>query len=268
MSRIYYFSGTGNSLRIADSLSQQLSGCIALPVVAEFPAAAKERLSGTIGFVFPVHAFSLPTIVTAFLERLEFEKDAYVFAIATRMGSSCRAFENMDAILQKKGVQLSASWFLNMPNNYLTLLPLSDAQEAAKLNAEAEEKLPDIAEIVRARQIFSERDPHYSFFEKNMMFPILSGLYNSTNYFGMENKFHTDEKCNGCGLCARVCPSFKITMSAGKPVWQRDVRCYHCLACIHYCPQKAIQINNATKKAGRYHHPEVSASRIEAQKHQ
>lgn len=266
MTKIFYFSGTGNSLHLANQLSEQIEDSVALSIVSRLSQRTEESLSGSVGFVFPVHAFSMPGAVKEFIKSLTFDKDTYIFAIATRMGSACRVFEDMDIILGEKGAGLSAKWFVNMPNNYLTLLPLSDEKEAKKLNLEAEDELSKIAETIKEKRISHEKDPHYSFIETNVLFPILSKVYNKTNYFGLENKFYADETCSGCSLCSNLCLSSKIVMNDGKPVWQKDVKCYHCLGCIHYCPKKAIQINKKTKKADRYHHPQISAKQIGKQK--
>jgi Pyruvate/2-oxoacid:ferredoxin oxidoreductase delta subunit len=51
------------------------------------------------------------------------------------------------------------------------------------------------------------------------------------------------------------------------PDWQKDVPCYYCFACIHFCPAHAIQIKGGkTSKKSRYHHPSVDAADIAAQK--
>ena len=50
--------------------------------------------------------------------------------------------------------------------------------------------------------------------------------------------FQTNEKCTGCGLCARQCPTGSLAMRAGKPVWSET--CEQCMRCYNYCPQRAI----------------------------
>ncbi|MDR1200893.1 MAG: 4Fe-4S binding protein [Tannerellaceae bacterium] len=43
-------------------------------------------------------------------------------------------------------------------------------------------------------------------------------------------------------------------MAGHKPTWQKD-RCIQCLACLHRCPQKAIQHKKRTEKRDRYVNP-------------
>jgi len=71
----------------------------------------------------------------------------------------------------------------------------------------------------------------------------------------MDRDFWTDNKCNGCEICGRVCPVGNIVFESGKPAWQH--RCEQCLACIQWCPQEAIQYGKKTPAYERYHHPEV-----------
>lgn len=265
MTKLFYFSGTGNSLHLTSRLSEQIEDSVTVSMATD-ASIKQEKLLGTVGFIFPVHAFSLPKAVEAFIKNLTFDEDTYIFAIATRMGSSCKVFQEINKILEKQKVKLSAHWFVDMPNNYLTLLPLSDEEKVLEINKEADVKLNEIATIVNEQKKCFEKDSHYSFLETNILFPMLSKVYKKTNYFGLENKFHVEDTCNNCSLCKNICLSSKIQMKDDKPYWQKDVKCYHCLACIHYCPKQAIQLSKKTKKIGRYHHQEVSAKQIEAQK--
>jgi MinD superfamily P-loop ATPase len=100
--------------------------------------------------------------------------------------------------------------------------------------------------------------------------PVINGLivnmHNSMikNIHGQDKKYWVDQNCNGCGICEQVCPVKNIVMNNGRPSWTHS--CEACLACLHWCPQTAIQYGKVPAKHGRYHNPEVSIREIIAQK--
>ena len=93
-----------------------------------------------------------------------------------------------------------------------------------------------------------------------------------SEYIGGVNYFCSDSKCKGCGTCEKVCLSGKIKMSDKKPVWQKNVFCYMCYACVNFCPAQSVQINDIpfvksyTRENGRYPHPYATAKDIAGQK--
>jgi formate hydrogenlyase subunit 6/NADH:ubiquinone oxidoreductase subunit I len=84
--------------------------------------------------------------------------------------------------------------------------------------------------------------------------------------------FYVDGTCVGCGVCAQVCLANRIQLVDGKPQWPASTACYGCFSCLNYCPRHAVQIRSSwylkshTSENGRYHHPQVTARDIAAQK--
>jgi ferredoxin len=121
--------------------------------------------------------------------------------------------------------------------------------EAEKLKA-AELMLSEINKVIEKRQT-----------NVNLTMPgKLPGLKTAVinplfNTFALSTRsFFADENCTGCGRCERICPVHTIKVD-GRPVWGKA--CTQCLACIHRCPERAIQFGKGTVKRGRYHHPEI-----------
>ncbi len=79
-----------------------------------------------------------------------------------------------------------------------------------------------------------------------------------------DENYYTDEKCNGCGICQKICPVDNIKLVNDKPEWQH--KCQQCLCCLHYCPQKAIQFGEYTPGRERYNHPHIKVKELINQK--
>ena len=80
----------------------------------------------------------------------------------------------------------------------------------------------------------------------------------------LDHGFTSDHKCQGCGICAKICPVENIEMVSGRPVWQHH--CEQCFACLQWCPNASIQFGYATSTGKRYHHPDVKLSDMYWQK--
>ena len=81
---------------------------------------------------------------------------------------------------------------------------------------------------------------------------LMSSLVNKIYYplIVKDKKFYAKDSCSGCGLCADKCPLGNIEFAAGKPKWRGD--CTHCMACIAYCPEEAIEYGKASEGKERY----------------
>ena len=100
---IYYFSGTGNSLHVAQELQKRVPGAKLIPIVSLVREKSVTASAKTVGFVFPHYASSLPRIVHTFIEKLDLSSAGYLFAIATRGRTETMAFVEIDKILKGKG---------------------------------------------------------------------------------------------------------------------------------------------------------------------
>jgi flavodoxin len=93
--KIYYFSGTGNSLSVARDIAEKIKGTlISIPSVMDKQVIKTE--ADNIGIVFPSYLaqlYGIPLIVEKFIKKLESIGSKYIFAVCT-----CGGLENVNAL--------------------------------------------------------------------------------------------------------------------------------------------------------------------------
>ena len=113
---IYYFTGSGNSLKIAKDLAKELHDP-QLIRICEPNMKIRRDENARVGFVFPVYVRGLPHMFKKFVENLDIRKDAYVFAVANYGGSPALSFLHLQEIIRLKGAKLSSVFGVSMPGN-------------------------------------------------------------------------------------------------------------------------------------------------------
>jgi Pyruvate/2-oxoacid:ferredoxin oxidoreductase delta subunit/flavodoxin len=278
---IYYFSGTGNSLHIAKELQRRIPETKLTPIIS-LKEETIQASAEAVGFVFPQYASMAPKIFEKFIKRLDLGSARYIFAVATRGGTECRAFGEIDELLENSGRRLDSFFVITMPSGSAALIKDKDAQvteeSITKLESDAQKRLDIIQRVVTARETHRDEDlssvtPPPSFLVPflpliNLLAPVLLPL---GRHAESSFDFYTDSRCSGCGLCETICLADKIEMVDGKPVWPKGKACYGCFACLNYCPEESIQIKSKwylksyTDQNGRYHHPSITAHDIAEQ---
>lgn len=270
---IYYFSGTGNSLHVAKELQKRIPKANIIPIVSLLNKEVIKTNAETVGFVFPIYYVSISLPVKELIKKLNLNSTKYIFAIATRMGTPHSAFADIENILKKKGKSFDSHFTLNMASND----PKHDykvpptKKEIATLESVVVNRLDSIQKIILDKEKNREKDTNIT----DPVPSLLVKLIPFINFFirpfaeftGFKCHYYADSKYTGCGTCEKVCLSKKIKMLNRKPVWQKNVKCFYCYACINYCPRQSVQIKSFTEKNGRYSHPYATANDIAEQKH-
>ncbi len=248
---LYYFSGTGNSLWVTRQLALRLDGpleVISLGTDYEIPAPDCDR----VGIVFPVHMWGLPQRVVKFIGQLALSSDCYFFALAVNAGQVAGTLLQLQKMLAERGIMLVSGFDIVMPSNYIIWNGAQTELKQQELFAKAQQKLDRIATSIRNGHTGPvEKGPWW----QNLLFSAVN-MAASTRVPLLDKDFWVDEKCNGCGTCARVCPAANIRLNEGTPIWLHH--CEQCLACLQWCPQEAVQYSKKTSGKKRYHHPEIS----------
>jgi ferredoxin len=250
---LYFYTGTGNSLWTARELAKELGDPQLIPMTLANNDIIRSD-AACIGLIFPVHIWGLPHRVVDFVKRLELNDSQYGFAIAVNAGQVAATLLQLKRIFKEKGIGLSSGFSVCMPSNYIPWGGAPAKEKQKKLFKETRQKIISIADVVKAKkQQAPEKGPLW----QNILF---SWIYKKSfdRVPEMDKSFRSDEKCNGCGICEKICPVKNISLKDDRPIWQHH--CEQCFACLQWCPQEAIQYGKNTTKKKRYHHPEIKLS--------
>lgn len=248
-SKIFYFSGTGNSLAVARELNDNLSdkgSIIPLSIFKDKESVLVD--TDVLGFVFPVYFMNIPDVVKSFIKKLNFKTNPYIFAIETCNGIPGVSLIELNKCLDKKGKTLSSGFVINMPGNAV-VTPKN--VEIERLN-NYKIKVAEISTNINNRSI-NKIEGQGSI--KNRAISFVCKSLGRQLYLTPKNAAYNSQ-CVGCGTCEKVCPLNNIKMVNKKPYWGKD--CSACLACFHWCPKKSISGGIMLNKRGQYHHPEIS----------
>jgi flavodoxin/Pyruvate/2-oxoacid:ferredoxin oxidoreductase delta subunit len=268
---VYYFSGTGNSLVVARGIAEKLNGRL-VPIASLMQKKKVAAEADVVGLVFPVYYATndggIPLMVSRFVEKLENLNSKYVFAVCTYGGMPGSTVENLKKAVETQGGKLACGFVVQLRNTKIS------AKKQQTQHQKMKEKVEAICGYVAARKEgkFETRGPlrkvllaPLRWFEK----PIFlyryrklsggSGLSFLALVPSADKSFRVNEKCSGCGICARVCPAENIQMVEGKPVWQH--RCETCYACYAWCPNQAVY-GDIVAYNDHYRHPKVHLSEM------
>jgi ferredoxin len=265
---IFFWSATGNSLRAARAVADRLvAGGEACDLVSI--AAAPDggyRLDGAcrrVGFAFPVYWGGVPAPVERFIAGLSAADTApaYVFTLVTSGGSAFKSTGHDAAeLLARRGLAPNAAFAVTFYSSYYvahSALVYRTRPDRDKAIAAAEAALAGVADRVAALEPTARP-------RRN---PLAHYLYDGRRHSlaAADARFMVGPACNGCALCARLCPVGNITLADGLPRWGHS--CTGCLGCLHWCPQEAIDFGPVTAGRERYHHPSANLKRMIAANH-
>lgn len=246
---VFYFTGTGNSLYVAKQLEENP---VSIPqAIHQKPLAFTD---GQIGIVAPVYGHEVPPMVKEFLKKAAFHTE-YFYLILTYGNRHGGAAELAGKLCEDCGITPSYINVVLMVDNWL---PGFDMEEQKRLDKDVEGQLARIAADVKSRRhwIFPvtdrDRAAHREFLDRMKQMPPDA----------WQHLLRVTQRCVGCGICEKVCPSGSIHVVNGKAV-HTPGHCQTCLACAHACPHQAIQLTIPEKNPqARYRNEHISLQEI------
>ncbi len=245
---VFYFTGTGNSLKIARDIANELGDC-EIKLITNFEEKVLASGYERIGFVFPVYCASIPNCLSRFLSDVDFSlnSDAYFFAVSTQGGGKGNSLYDVKKLLQQQNIELNAAFDLKMFSNYIVLYAMKE--DVAKINEPSSHAIVDIAKQIKAKE--DTNTPNRgSLFLKLIAKALLPTLAKKDRHFNISSG------CDGCGICEKVCAVKNIALVDGTPTFKHH--CEQCVACIQTCPKQAINYKQLTQNRGRYLNPEIT----------
>lgn len=259
---IFYFSGTGNTKKIADEYAAALRAkgasvsLCALPQEKSAITAVAVREYDVIGIGYPIHAFNAPKLVLSLCKALpklgksEPQKKTFIFKTS---GEPVRMSDvsslKMRKLLRRRGYSVQNEYQYVMPYN---IIFRHSAGMAGKMWQTAKALVPvDTDEILKGEKHLPKK-----MFLGGFLAWVLRVEHWGAHVNGIFYRA-SRKKCIGCGMCERTCPVDNITVEkteCGAYKVRFGCKCIMCVRCAFKCPTSAIDIGmfKAWKVNGDY----------------
>lgn len=244
---IYCYSGSGNCLDMAKKIAKEL-GDTDICLMRSAPEITDAVKYKRVGFIAPCYGGGLPGGVEDHIRSISIAPYAYKFAVIQYAGYKGCGLHKIDEIVgldywAGMSNHCSAIWL--MPH-YLTIPPTT-LKGAQKRSDDTAKKIAGDVKVMLERP---GKPP------KNAVFALENAGFADINRF-INSKMAVNDKCVGCGTCAKLCPKGNIKLTDGRPVIGTD--CIGCMACVEFCPTEAINVGRITVGRKRFHNANVSA---------
>lgn len=247
---IFYFSGTGNTEKVAELYANALKAegagvsLCALPADKSAISAITVREYDLIGIGYPIHAFNAPKTVLSLCKALpklgKAEKRIKTFIFKTS-GEPVRMSDvsslKMRKILKRRGYDVQNEYQYVMPYN---IIFRHSVGMAGKMWKTAKALVPaDVHAVLNGEKHLPKKLFMGGFLAWVMRVEHWGAHVNGIFYRASK------KKCIGCGLCERTCPVDNIAVERredGTYKVRFGGKCIMCVRCAFKCPTSAIDI--------------------------
>lgn len=259
---IYYWSGTGNTFRIASwvhsSLKRRVRDICITSITEANPRAQITQGEDTLVLItMPTHGFTAPWAVIAFCLRLPMRRKTNAITIANGGGYSyfghllpgVTGSTNLvvSLILLVKGYRIQGCTSIDMPGSWPALVPALKKEHIDYFLKHAKRKTEAFIRVIASgnNHFFNVRNI-VDFIFGVMSLPVSCGYLLYGRLFFAKLQF-ANLNCDSCGICARYCSHNAILMkgkgTSRKPYW--TFKCESCGRCISFCPRNAIEAGHS-----------------------
>lgn len=246
----FYFSGTGNSGRISEWISEIAAkkgiDCKRYSIINLDIATIEEiDCRAVIFFISPIHGFNYPKIMLDFIRRFP-KGNNRVVLMNTRAGMRVGnilvpgltgiAFMISSLFLKFKGYKIVGQIPFDMPSNWISIHPALRSNSIKLLKNKSYERVKAHIEIVISGKsdFFSNRD-----IIQDLLISPIALLYYFAGRFALAKSYYASNDCDNCGVCIKQCPVGAIKYKNGRPYW--TIKCESCMKCMNNCPKRAIE---------------------------
>ncbi len=247
---IVYFTGTGNSRRVAQLLAARLGESL----TDAFPYLKENKQLSLVSdrpwiFVAPTYGWQLPHVFRDLIAKSDLQGSREAYFVLTCGSGVGNAEAHLRKLCDRTGLRFKGLLPVVMPENYLAMFPVPEAHKAAVIVKKADRRVEKTVPLLKAGQ---DLPP----VKAGLAGKAMSGIVNTVFTRGVvtAKPFFATTACTGCGLCVSKCPQNNVTLQAGRPVWSDE--CIHCMACIAYCPTQAIEYGKKSRGKPRWQCPQ------------
>lgn len=241
---LFYFSGTGNTERIADAIANELTEK-SVEINKFNITSYKERqqkydLASYKGFIFgfPIYAWRAPSVVRTWLKSLNGDgKKCATFFTYGGVSTGVAHYNTMKILEGSNFILIGSSEF---PGKHTFNLAGWDFLENRPDTGDFEIAKEFAGKILKK---FQEKD----FNKIKIEDPTVSKKI-LERHEKREKKLPTPsrrgQECSMCRTCEELCPSLAMNADRGEADKEK---CLRCLGCLLNCPDNALEIDDMTK---------------------
>ncbi len=284
---VFWFSGTGNTLLAARSFVEGAASVLAGARIVLEPMVrrggddeALARLMDGVRYAcafFPVYRASVPRLVASFLRRLcgvwEGRVDCVATMAAAAPGLRAAVEEcSPDGRTSLLGSVIAPSNCLRFPFaapafldswliDRLCRVCRGHGSHWASLRAGGG-ACADAPEASPGGEGGSRPGSRLDRLARALLRRLPGGGCDSYWADWLSGRFRVSDSCDGCGLCAALCPVGNIVVEGGRRAVHGS-RCEMCLRCYQWCPRRAVSLGFLDLLMRRYTAPGVDVGMLE-----